>query len=83
MEEEGGTMAVLNVKGFPDGLYKKIRILSKKENRSLSQQVIYILRNALEEKESMSILDLRGLGKEMWRDVDAASHVRAERNSWD
>ncbi len=76
-------MAVLNVKSFPDRLYKKIRVLSKKENRSVSQQVIYILRNALEEKESMSILGLRGLGKEIWREVDAAAHVRTERDSWD
>ena len=76
-------MAVLNIKGFPDGLYKKIRALSKKENRSVSQQVIYILRGSLEEKEPLSLLGLRGLGKEAWGDVDAASHVRSERDSWD
>jgi len=30
-----------------------------------------------------AILELRGLGKEIWRDVDAAEHVANERDSWD
>ena len=30
-----------------------------------------------------SILELRGLGKELWKDIDPVEHVRAERDSWD
>lgn len=29
------------------------------------------------------ITDLRGLGKEIWKDVDADDYVSEERNSWD
>ena len=29
-----------------------------------------------------SILELRGLGKELWRSIDPNEHVRAERDSW-
>ena len=29
-----------------------------------------------------SITELRGLGKELWRGMDAQEHVRKERDSW-
>ena len=29
------------------------------------------------------ITDLRGLGKEIWKDVDADEYVAGERDSWD
>jgi hypothetical protein len=33
--------------------------------------------------ERVSILELEGLGKELWAGVDPVAHVRAERDSWD
>ena len=33
--------------------------------------------------EPLSILDLQGLGKDLWRDVDALEHVERERSSWE
>lgn len=30
-----------------------------------------------------SILELRGLGKEVWEDIDATEYVRRERAAWD
>jgi hypothetical protein len=30
-----------------------------------------------------SILELQGLGKELWKGIDAAKYVAAERESWD
>jgi hypothetical protein len=32
---------------------------------------------------SHSITDLRGLGKEIWKGVDADEYVAGERNTWD
>ena len=31
----------------------------------------------------LSILELQGLGKEQWKDLDAAVHVQRERDAWD
>jgi hypothetical protein len=31
----------------------------------------------------LSIVELRGLGKEAWAEVDAPAHVDAERRTWD
>lgn len=76
-------MATLNIKGFPDNLYNTLQRRAEQERRSVSQQVIHLLSRSLEESAPRSILELRGLGKELWRGVDAAEHVERERQSWD
>ena len=76
-------MATLNVKNLPDGLYRKLQARAKRERRSVAQEVAHILSGVLDSPRPLSILELRGLGKELWKDVDAAAHVERERSSWD
>lgn len=76
-------MATLNIKNLPDKLYKKLQARAKRERRSVAQEVTQLLAAALETPEPLSILDLKGLGKEHWRAVDATEHVDKERASWD
>jgi plasmid stability protein len=77
------TMATLNVKNLPDGLYRKLQARAKRERRSVAQEVAQILSAALESPKPLSILELRGLGKEHWEGVDGAQHVERERAAWD
>lgn len=76
-------MATLNIKNLPDRLYKKLQAQAKQERRSVAQQVTHLLDAALGAPKPLSILDLRGLGKEHWQDIDAATHVQRERTAWD
>jgi plasmid stability protein len=76
-------MATLNVKNLPDSLYRKLQSRAKQQHRSVAQEVTKILDDALESPNSLSILTLRGLGKEQWTGIEAAAHVEAERKSWD
>ena len=76
-------MATLNIKNLPDALYRALKARAKRERRSVAQQVTHMLEEALREPEPLSILELQGLGKEVWEGVDAAEHVEAERRSWD
>jgi plasmid stability protein len=76
-------VATLNIKSFPDALYRKLRARAKRERRSVAQEVTQLLSSALDESKPLSILELQGLGKELWKGVDAAGHVRRERASWD
>ena len=76
-------MATLNVKNLPDGLYRKLQARAKRQRRSVAQEVTQILTEALETPRAVSILELKGLGKEHWQDVDAATHVARERTAWD
>jgi len=76
-------MSILNIKNFPNELYEKLRQRAKREHRSVSQEVIHLLAETLEPSQPGSILELRGLGKSVWADIDAARHVAEERRSWD
>ncbi|HET8648846.1 MAG TPA: hypothetical protein VFL95_02305 [Gemmatimonadales bacterium] len=76
-------MATLNVKNLSDALYRKLQRRAKQQHRSVAQEVTRILEEALATPEPLSILDLEGLGKELWTDIDPAEHVRRERRSWD
>jgi plasmid stability protein len=77
------TMATLNIKNLPDRLYRKIQARAQREHRSIAQEVIHILSVATENTSPLSILELQGLGKEIWREVDASKHVKQERLEWD
>ena len=76
-------VATLNVKNLPDRLYRKLQARAKRERRSVAQEIAHILSAVLESPTPLSILDLQGLGKEHWRDVEATRHVERERSSWD
>lgn len=76
-------MATLNIKNLPDPLYRKLRARAKRERRSIAQEVIRILADAVEAPDVGSILALRGLGKEIWDDVDPVRYVAEERRGWD
>jgi len=44
-------MALLQVRSFPDDAYEELIILARKEQRSVAQQTIVLLRTALGEQE--------------------------------
>ncbi len=75
-------MAILNVKGLPDPIYEKLKGRARLHHRSVAQEVTAILGDAVREPETLSILELRGLGKQLWQGVDADRHVDAERDAW-
>jgi plasmid stability protein len=76
-------VAVLNVKSVPDKLYRKLQARAKRERRSVAQEVLEILDQALNEPPRLSIMDLQGLGKDIWRDIDSDQYIEAERRAWD
>jgi plasmid stability protein len=76
-------MATLNVKNLPDPLYRKLQRRAKQQHRSVAQELTKILDDVLQSPDTLSILTLRGLGKEQWKGIEAGSHVETERKSWD
>ncbi|MFL5541924.1 MAG: FitA-like ribbon-helix-helix domain-containing protein [Longimicrobiaceae bacterium] len=75
-------MATLNVKNLPDTLYEALKARAESRHRSVAQEVTHILSEVLAQ-QPLSILELEGLGRELWAGVDAARHVDEERASWD
>jgi len=69
-----------------DIVYKKlldeVEKLSQTDQLRLLEQIAVLLRQKAATKTSRSILDLQGLGKEMWKNIDAQKYVDEERKSW-
>ena len=76
-------MATLNIKKFPDELYQQLKTRAESNHRSVAQEVTHILAQAQSAPKLRSILELQGLGKEIWAGIDAAAYVNEERDSWD
>jgi len=75
-------VATLNVKNVPDALYEALKVRAESRHRSVAQEVTHILSEVLAQ-QPLSILELEGLGKELWSGVDAARYVEEERAAWD
>ncbi len=76
-------MATLNIKNFPDPLYEALKAQAESQNRSIAQEVRHLLTEALGQQDPLSILELQGLGEELWSEIETARHVDEERASWD
>jgi len=76
-------VATLNVKGLPDELYQRLKARAEQDRRSIAQEVSFLLSEALNAQPDQSIMDLEGLGKDLWAGIDAVQYVRTERDSWD
>lgn len=74
-------MATLHIEDVPDVLHERLQDRAESEHRSLAQQVIHLLEESAGKQKHHSILGLRGLGKELWKDIDPVEHVRRERDS--
>lgn len=89
VREAGRTYA-----GDPDGavavpirlapaLHGKLRDRARKEHRSVAGEAAHLLERALTDAESLSLLELEGLGAALWEGEDAAERVALERDAWD
>ena len=62
-------------------LYKEISQLTGAEKKALLLRLVNDLR-ADEKEKSHSIFEIRGVGRNLWKDVDAQDYVSSERDSW-
>lgn len=60
----------------------KTQTLSMDEQYKLLQHLVILLGEHLEIGKQKSILELQGLGKEIWAGMDAQKYVNEERESW-
>ena len=75
-------MANLQIKGIKDELYEEIKKLAASENRSVSQQVLFLIRQYLSTHQSPGhgktgaevLLELSG----SWEDVKSADEIIRE-----
>jgi len=61
---------------------REVEALSEAEQLRLVAQLSARLRRHTSTESSTSILDLQGLGRDIWRGQDAQDYVNHERSSW-
>lgn len=62
-------------------IYKEISQLPGAEKKALLMRLVNDLRSD-ETERAHSIFEIKGLGSDIWKDVDAQEYVSSERNSW-
>ena len=75
-------MANLQIKGIDDRLYEELKELAAKENRSVSQQVLFLIRALISRKKSFqasksaaqTLLELSG----SWHDLRESDEIVGE-----
>jgi hypothetical protein len=67
-----------------DALYEEqIAPLSAEQKLRLIAKIAEALENEVEERPRRSIMELHGLGAEIWRGIDAQEYVNQLRSEWD
>ncbi len=64
-------------------ILRKVQDLTIAEQNQLIEDIKRILFNKNAGQPLRSILELEGLGAEIWKDVDVEKYIEEERNSWD
>jgi len=67
-----------------DDYAKGIQTLTPEDQLKLLEMISSNLRKTLKSpKAKHSIMELEGLGSEIWEGIDAQEYIRKERESWD
>jgi hypothetical protein len=66
-----------------DNILRNVESLSRSEQLRLISELAEHLRVHTAPENRTSILELQGLGKEIWQGLEAQEYVDRERNSWD
>lgn len=64
-------------------LLTSISLLSQQDKLELLAELANQVRDGSREGKKRSIMELEGLGKEIWAGIDAQEYVDRERDSWD
>ena len=62
---------------------QQVEKLSPEEQLQLLEELAAVVRHRILTKPKRNIMELEGLGKEVWRGLDAQEYVNQERASWD
>lgn len=61
---------------------RQVENLTPDEQLRLLEELAAIVRHRVSTKPKRSIMELKGLGKEVWQGIEAQEYVSQERDSW-
>ena len=66
-----------------ENIYREISKLNNKEKKIILSKLVTEINLSSSKDERHTITGIRGIGKEIWREVDAQNYVNNERAAWD
>jgi len=63
-------------------LLDEVEKLNQSEQLRLLEKIAVLIRRRTTARPRHSILELHGLGKSIWKDIDAQQYIDKERKSW-
>jgi hypothetical protein len=89
IESEGDVMANLQIKGIDNELYNELKRIAAEENRSVSQQTLFLVRDYIAKRQKVRgtkspaqvLLDLSGSWKDDRKDEEIISEIRKARKN--
>lgn len=61
---------------------RQIESLTVDDQLRLLEDLVKLIRQQATLPQKRSIVELQGLGKEIWQDIDAQAYVSQERDAW-
>jgi DNA-binding HxlR family transcriptional regulator len=61
---------------------RQVENLTPDEQLRLLEELTVLVRQQVSTKPKRSIMELKGLGKEIWQGIDAQAYVDQERDAW-
>jgi len=68
---------------YEDGVFKPLRKVNLKNHQRVQITINSIDKTTKDTIKERSIMELAGLGKEIWKGEDIENYIKEERNSWD
>ncbi|MCD6298044.1 MAG: hypothetical protein J7M30_12915 [Deltaproteobacteria bacterium] len=63
-------------------ILEEVGKLNQAEQFRLLEQIVVLIRDKTTMKTRRSILEIQGMGKDVWKNIDAQKYVDKERDSW-
>ena len=76
-------MATVITTIYEDGVFKPLRKVNLKNHQRVQITINSIDKTTKDTIKERSIMELAGLGKEIWKGEDIENYIKEERNSWD
>ena len=75
-------MATITINNLPEDIYHFLKQNAEKNKRDIQEEIILLLKKIVNEKKNYQITQLRGLGKEIWKNIDVEDFIKKEREKW-
>jgi len=66
-----------------DHIVSQIELLDYDNKINILEKVLGMIKNSRGNDKSQSILNLKGLGKDIWTSIDVDDYLKTERESWE